>query len=166
MALGMYIHNLWFMGRWILRIQWRNILLTSLVGRCILCGEYIPLLYEIYLILTPRSSIALEAGIFVSQAIWLYRIRHVRREAKKAGKSYDQFIAEHPGKNIAVSEAGSSTVDLEAGARDTGRETAVHSEESSKAPSIAPCMPEMCVVRGGKESVVGASESEKSRDVV
>jgi uncharacterized membrane protein YccC len=38
------------------------------------------------------ACMALETGIFVSQAIWLWRVRHVRKEAKKAGKTYDEYV--------------------------------------------------------------------------
>lgn len=57
----------------------------------------------------------LEMGIFVSQAIWLWRVRHVRREAKKAGKTYDEYIAEHPSKKLSRSPSSDSIVDVEAG---------------------------------------------------
>lgn len=35
----------------------------------------------------------LEIGIFSSQFIWLYRTRRVRHAAKKAGKTYDEYMA-------------------------------------------------------------------------
>ena len=56
----------------------------------------------------------LETGIFMSQAIWLWRVRHVRREAKKAGKTYDEYIAENPSKKIPRSESSETVVDVEA----------------------------------------------------
>lgn len=56
----------------------------------------------------------LETGIFMSQAIWLWRVRHVRREAKKAGKTYDDYIAENPSIKIPRSESSETVVDLEA----------------------------------------------------
>jgi hypothetical protein len=56
----------------------------------------------------------LETGIFASQAIWLWRVRHVRREAKKAGKTYDAYIAENPSKNLPWSESSETIVDVEA----------------------------------------------------
>lgn len=55
----------------------------------------------------------LELGIFVSQFIWLWRVRHVRRAAKKAGKSYDEYIAENPSK-LVRSESTETVSDLEA----------------------------------------------------
>ena len=58
---------------------------------------------------------ALETGIFLSQAIWLWRVRHVRREAKKAGKTYDEYVAEHPSKMLTRSNTTETVVDLEAG---------------------------------------------------
>lgn len=57
----------------------------------------------------------LEMGIFISQAVWLWRVRHVRREAKKAGKTYDEYIAENPSKKLARSESSDSIEDVEAG---------------------------------------------------
>lgn len=57
----------------------------------------------------------LETGIFVSQAIWLWRVRHVRAEAKKAGKTYDEYIAENPSKKLFASESSETFVDVEAG---------------------------------------------------
>jgi hypothetical protein len=39
-------------------------------------------------------SLLLEIGIFGSQILWLYRTRHIRRLAKKAGKTYDEYVAE------------------------------------------------------------------------
>jgi hypothetical protein len=56
----------------------------------------------------------LEAGIFVSQWIWLWRVRHIRREAKKLGKTYDEYIAEHPSKKLRRSESSDTIKDLEA----------------------------------------------------
>lgn len=60
----------------------------------------------------------LELGIFISQAVWLLRTRHVRREAKKAGKTYDQYVAEHPSRKPS-SESLNSITDLEACHPDT-----------------------------------------------
>lgn len=56
----------------------------------------------------------LETGIFVSQAIWLWRVRHIRREAKKAGKTYDEYIAENPSEKLPRSESSGIVVDVEA----------------------------------------------------
>lgn len=81
------------------------------------------------------SSMFLEAGIFLSQIIWLWRVRHVRREAKKAGKTYDEYIAEHPSKKFTRSD---STTDLEGGHTDS-------EEEVSR--------PEMCVTKPIQPSV-------------
>lgn len=57
----------------------------------------------------------LETGIFASQAIWLWRVRHVRAEAKKAGMTYDEYIAENPNKKLFASESSETFVDVEAG---------------------------------------------------
>jgi len=56
----------------------------------------------------------LETGIFISQAIWLWRVRHVRREAKKASMTYDQYIAKHPTKKISRCESQETIADIEA----------------------------------------------------
>jgi hypothetical protein len=60
------------------------------------------------------ACIFLETGIFASQAIWLYRVRHVRREAKKAGMSYNKYVAAHPSKGLSRSESSETVVDVEA----------------------------------------------------
>jgi hypothetical protein len=55
----------------------------------------------------------LETGIFVSQAIWLWRVRHIRREAKAAGQTYDEYVAANPSKRLR-SESAETVVDVEA----------------------------------------------------
>lgn len=59
-------------------------------------------------------SMVLETGIFASQAIWLWRVRHIRREAKKAGLTYDQYMAKHPSKKLPRSDSQETVVDVEA----------------------------------------------------
>ncbi|KAF2656429.1 hypothetical protein K491DRAFT_596869, partial [Lophiostoma macrostomum CBS 122681] len=59
----------------------------------------------------------LELGIFLSQGIWLWRVRHVCSEAKKAGKTYDEYVEQHPSKKLRPSASSESIVDLEAGDR-------------------------------------------------
>jgi hypothetical protein len=76
----------------------------------------------------------LELGIFISQFIWLWRVRHVRRAAKKAGKSYDDYVAENPSKKLERSES-TDTVDIEAG----------QGEEKKSVPFFAPL--EKCVIK-------------------
>ncbi|KAF2680525.1 hypothetical protein K458DRAFT_392867 [Lentithecium fluviatile CBS 122367] len=71
---------------------------------------------------------ALETGIFLSQAIWLWRVRHVRKEAKMEGKTYDEYIAEHPSKKLTRSESGAAVADVEAG-HAASRETLVTTEK-------------------------------------
>ncbi|ORY17249.1 hypothetical protein BCR34DRAFT_50894 [Clohesyomyces aquaticus] len=56
----------------------------------------------------------LETGIFISHWIWLWRVRHVRSEAKKAGMSYDDYIAEHPSKKLARNHSSDTIADVEA----------------------------------------------------
>ncbi|KAJ4341505.1 hypothetical protein N0V95_007206 [Ascochyta clinopodiicola] len=60
------------------------------------------------------ACMLLETGIFASQAIWLWRVRHIRKEAKKAGKTYDEYVAENPTKNLPRSESTETVVDVEA----------------------------------------------------
>jgi hypothetical protein len=55
----------------------------------------------------------LETGIFASQAIWLWRVRHIRREAKAAGQTYDEYVAANPSKRLR-SESTETVVDVEA----------------------------------------------------
>jgi hypothetical protein len=54
----------------------------------------------------------LETGIFASQAIWLWRVRHIRREAKAAGQTYDEYVAANPSKRLR-SESTETVVDIE-----------------------------------------------------
>ncbi|KAG9185955.1 hypothetical protein G6011_02511 [Alternaria panax] len=61
------------------------------------------------------ACMALETGIFVSQAIWLWRVRHVRKEAKKAGKTYDEYVKENAGKKLMRCGSEETFVDVEAG---------------------------------------------------
>ncbi|KAE8836025.1 hypothetical protein HRS9139_04123 [Pyrenophora teres f. teres] len=59
------------------------------------------------------ACMVLETGIFASQAIWLWRVRHIRRAAKKAGKTYDEYVAENTEK-IPRSDSAETIVDVEA----------------------------------------------------
>lgn len=56
----------------------------------------------------------LETGIFASQAVWLWRVRHIRREAKKAGKTYDEYVAENPSEKLPRSKSSGTAIDVEA----------------------------------------------------
>ncbi|CAO2654095.1 Nn.00g108280.m01.CDS01 [Neocucurbitaria sp. VM-36] len=60
------------------------------------------------------ACMVLETGIFLSQAIWLWRVRHIRCEAKKAGQTYDQYITKHPSKKLPRSDSQETVVDVEA----------------------------------------------------
>ncbi|KAF2634035.1 hypothetical protein P280DRAFT_524513 [Massarina eburnea CBS 473.64] len=72
----------------------------------------------------------LETGIFLSQAIWLWRVRHIRHEAKKAGKTYDEYIAQHPTKNMTRSESTETIADIEAAqGHEVSTETLVQPEK-------------------------------------
>jgi hypothetical protein len=66
------------------------------------------------------ACMLLETGIFASQAIWLWRVRHVRREAKSAGKTYDEY----PSKKIPRSLSQETVVDVEAGHGSAGQDDA------------------------------------------
>ena len=57
----------------------------------------------------------LETGIFLSQAIWLWRVRHVRREAKKLGMTYDEYTDANPSKKLARTESLETVADIEVG---------------------------------------------------
>ncbi|KAF1838237.1 PQ-loop-domain-containing protein [Decorospora gaudefroyi] len=64
------------------------------------------------------ACMVLETGIFASQAIWLWRVRHIRREAKIAGKTYDEYVALKPAKSIRRCESTDTfAVDVEAASR-------------------------------------------------
>lgn len=41
------------------------------------------------------SSCILEIGIFTSHLVWLFRTRHIRKEAAAQGKTFDDLAAEH-----------------------------------------------------------------------
>jgi hypothetical protein len=72
-------------------------------------------------------SMALETGIFLSQAIWLWRVRHIRREAKKHGKTYDEYVAENPSKKLPRS-GPDAAMDMEA-AHNASQDTLVATEK-------------------------------------
>jgi hypothetical protein len=71
---------------------------------------------------------ALETGIFLSQAIWLWRVRHIRREAKKHGKTYDEYVAEHPSEKLPRSGPDAAMKDVEA-AHNASQDTLVATEK-------------------------------------
>lgn len=50
------------------------------------------------------ACMALETGIFVSQAVWLWRVREIRRKAKKRGLSYDEYVAKYPERAMSVED--------------------------------------------------------------
>lgn len=79
------------------------------------------------------ACMALETGIFVSQAVWMWRMRDVRREAKKAGLTYDEYVAKHPERSISTA----TIVDVEAQREDEKREYAeVRHENDGKNAAI------------------------------
>ncbi|KAH3919607.1 hypothetical protein HBI56_028930 [Parastagonospora nodorum] len=61
------------------------------------------------------ACMVLETGIFASQAWWLWRVRHERREAKIVGLTYDEYVAKHPEKGLKTSVSMETFVDVEAG---------------------------------------------------
>lgn len=77
---------------------------------------------------TNKCSVALEAGIFISQIVWLIRTRQIRKEAKAAGKTFDDIAEEHSMNNTEFRFAERSfgrsrkSVELEAGTWDTPAE--------------------------------------------
>jgi hypothetical protein len=71
---------------------------------------------------------ALETGIFLSQAIWLWRVRHIRKVAKKGGKTYDEYVAENPSEKLLRSKWSAATVDVEGG-QVASRETSATAEK-------------------------------------
>ena len=57
----------------------------------------------------------LETGIFASQAIWIWRVRHIRSAAKKAGMTYDDYVAQYPAVKLPRCESSETFVDVETG---------------------------------------------------
>jgi hypothetical protein len=85
------------------------------------------------------ACMVFETGIFASQAVWLWRVRHMRREAKKLGLSYDEYVARGPAKGIQGSES-SETVDVEKQAQGCGGKN--HEDEREKTTGkLAPTQP-------------------------
>ncbi|KAF2439749.1 hypothetical protein P171DRAFT_369166, partial [Karstenula rhodostoma CBS 690.94] len=74
-------------------------------------------------------AMTLETGIFMSQAIWLWRVRHIRDEAKKLGMTYDEYVDAHPTKKLSRKASLETVADVEA----------AHAEE--------PAVPEKCLSR-------------------
>ncbi|KAF2807311.1 uncharacterized protein BDZ99DRAFT_573168 [Mytilinidion resinicola] len=84
----------------------------------------------------------LELGIFVSQLSWLYRTRRIRRLAKKAGKTYDEYVAD-----------GSNPIETkrpEAG--DTKLQINEHETDSPESTHETPKRPENCISKEPKAS--------------
>lgn len=77
------------------------------------------------------ACMVLETGIFASQAVWLWRVRHERREAKKTGMSYDEYVAKHPEKKLPRSMSTETFVDVEA-----GHQTEKQEENDEKASGV------------------------------
>jgi hypothetical protein len=100
----------------------------------------------------------LETGIFASQAIWLWRVRHVRREAKAAGQTYDEYVAAHPSKRL-QSESSETVVDVEA--CHASRKSSVCTDEKSEGPAQAIGGDEKKEVRPRVDSVTKDSLEEK-----
>jgi hypothetical protein len=61
------------------------------------------------------ACMVLETGIFASQALWMWRVRHVRREAKGLGLTYDEFVEKFPERRGFVSKSEETIVDMEKG---------------------------------------------------
>jgi hypothetical protein len=74
----------------------------------------------------------LETGIFFSQAIWLWRVRHIRRAAKKAGMSYDEYVEKnHDGVKLPRCGSSETVGDVEMGRREDGSEETGTTEKSA-----------------------------------
>lgn len=86
------------------------------------------------------ACMVLETGIFASQAVWLWKVREVRREAKRVGLSYDEFVRKYPERGLSsVSEV--SVEDVEAGhvekcGADTEKDTTTSMTETSNSPPV------------------------------
>lgn len=48
------------------------------------------------------ACMALETGIFVSQAVWMWRVCETRKKAKMAGLSYDDYVAKFPERSMSA----------------------------------------------------------------
>lgn len=107
-------------GTYIIFAHYRTELIEgscTTVVRCSWCKYLHCLVCVLHLFSFPFlniPSMVLETGIFASQAIWLWRVRHVRREAKKAGMTYDQYVAQYPSKKLPQSDSQETVVDVEA----------------------------------------------------
>jgi hypothetical protein len=82
------------------------------------------------------ACMVLETGIFASHAIWLWRVRHIRREAKKAGKTYDEYVAENPAKRLPRCDSAETFVDVEAGRDTKTRDTFTEKTEASATDAV------------------------------
>lgn len=99
------------------------------------------------------ACMLLETGIFASQAIWLWRVRHVRREAKEAGKTYDEYVAENASKKLPRSMSQETVVDLEAGhdsVNQVDQQEKSSAEAAEKSDSIAEVKHDPAESSGGK----------------
>ncbi|KAF9732749.1 hypothetical protein PMIN01_09607 [Paraphaeosphaeria minitans] len=59
-------------------------------------------------------AMTLETGIVVSQAIWLWRVRHIRHEANKLGMTYDEYVDANPSKKLSRKASLETVADVEA----------------------------------------------------
>jgi len=57
--------------------------------------------------------LVMEIGIGILQLIWLWRTRSVRREARKAGLDYDDFVNLRDAKNGTAQGQGEAMMDVE-----------------------------------------------------
>jgi hypothetical protein len=88
------------------------------------------------------ACMVLETGIFASQVVWLWRVRHVRKEAKKAGKTYDEYVAENSGKKLPRCSSEETFVDVETGvAEKTDAEKASATKEECPNTILANATP-------------------------
>ena len=55
----------------------------------------------------------MEIGIGVLQIVWLWRTRSVRREARKAGLDYDEFVSLADAKDVTAQNQREAVMDIE-----------------------------------------------------
>jgi hypothetical protein len=82
------------------------------------------------------AGMVLETGIFASQVVWLWRVREERAEAKKAGITYDEYVAKHPEKGLKRSISTETFVDVEA-AREMEKEKDERHDDEERVKSTS-----------------------------
>jgi hypothetical protein len=96
------------------------------------------------------ACMVLETGIFASQALWMWRVRHVRREAKALGLSYDEYVERFPERRGMVSKSEETIVDVEKGCGGDDEKVNVEHVEKDKSDDA---MSARSTLVGGEENV-------------